>query len=162
MGKNSFLGHMKGGIPVGYQIKKRKQYNLLYSLIFSGGGGGSRTRVRKSSAQASTYLFRILVFVLQVPSGRGLWKLILIRVSLLQHQTIRNRYPASRRPSRGRERKPGRTVAMQLQRSYNRLRLYLNSHWIYERTGKRSVCSRSFSIPVEAVSPPWRKLHRMG
>lgn len=126
----------------------------IYSIC-CGGGGGSRTRVRKSSAQASTYLFRILVFVLQVPSGPGPWKLILIRVSPAQHQAIRANYPASRRPSRGRERKPGRTVAMQLQRSYNRLRLYLNSHWIYERTGKRSVCSRSFSIPVEAVSPPW-------
>ena len=54
----------------------------------NGGGGGSRTRVRKHSTRASTCLSRILSVSLQGPSGPGPLKLILISVSRLSHQAL--------------------------------------------------------------------------
>ena len=54
----------------------------------NGGGGGSRTRVRKHSTWASTCLSRSLCVSHQGPSGRGPFKLILIRVSRLSHQAL--------------------------------------------------------------------------
>jgi hypothetical protein len=46
---------------------------------------------------------------------------------------------------------------MRPEHMHNRLRLCLKPHLFYELTG-RSVCSSSFFIPVEAVSPPIVKL----
>ena len=51
-----------------------------------GGGGGSRTRVRKHSTWASTCLSRTLIVSPRGPFGRGPFGLILIRVSRLSHQ----------------------------------------------------------------------------
>ena len=45
-----------------------------------------------------------------------------------------------------------RTLAKQLERSYNRLRLYLFP--IFFTRDRHSICSLSFFVPVETISPP--------
>jgi len=53
---------------LGRGIHTFTNFCLFQSGNLIGGGGGSRTRVRKYSTQASTYLARILAFAFQVSS----------------------------------------------------------------------------------------------
>ena len=133
-----------------------KSYNYLNLFNIHGGGGGSRTRVRKHSTQASTYLSRKLGFMFLVSSRQDTRSTSLLRFRRYCHRQSESTILLvdARAGCAGKTRR-GAGLIMRPGHIHNRLRLCLKPHRIYERTG-RSVCSSSFFIPVEAVSPPNR------
>ncbi len=119
----------------------------------TGGGGGSRTRVRKYSTKASTYISRILSVGRQSAFGQAIERLIPVKVLAPAEPAIGSSQPANRRPFQTRRQNLEGRWLKQPERSYNRLRLCLGSRRF--TCGQEStVCSLSFIIPVEAVSPP--------
>jgi hypothetical protein len=74
----------------------------------TGGGGGNRTRVRRSSAKASTCLFRVLFLVRKDPLETGSLQTSPLDISLCLQQARRLGYPANLRLFRPRRRKTER------------------------------------------------------
>ena len=119
----------------------------------NGGGGGSRTRVRKHSTWASTCLSRTLSVSRQVPFGPGPFRLILIRGSLRLHQALTVAIPLVDVLSRS----AGVTWKDGSLSSYSVVIIVCDYMFSRRLTSgqESSTCSQCFFAPVEPVSPPF-------
>ena len=119
----------------------------------NGGGGGSRTRVRKYSTWASTCLSRTLVVGLRDPFGPGSLSLILIKVSRVSHQAVAVAIPLV-------DAQTGFAGVTRQDGSLSRYGVviivcdYIFGSHRFTSGQESSTCSQCFIIPVEAVSPP--------
>lgn len=122
--------------------------------IFIGGGGGSRTPVRKHSALASTCLAQFLSFAPRASIGQDFHGTNLYLVS---HQRLTGRADqlahCSTPFSVTRAKTERALASMRLVHTRNRLRL-LYAHLFYEQVEPRHATKTSI-IPVEAFSPPF-------
>ncbi len=120
----------------------------------NGGGGGSRTRVRKYST-VGVYILSPAKAVYRAanPPGQGLRHTILPEFRQADGRRARPAIPLRDVLSSpaGEGRKDG--SLKRLQRKHSRLRLYLSSTGL-TRWVETSVCSPSLHTPVEPVSPP--------
>ena len=141
----------------------RRNIKLLWANIslkiwfyykFYGGGGGSRTRVRKHSTRASTYLAWNIGFAV---SRRIQARCVMgypVRVSPFRNRRSGSAILLVGAPSgtAGSSRWDASRLK-RLEHIHNHLRICLSSRR-FTSGQESSVCSQSFFIPVEAVSPP--------